>query len=622
MSENYDSKEDSLDKMSPLLDDNHEIKKPNAIDNDNENISDTSNSSNTQNDLKNQNNRFEFNEDIQDKIDDFEKKSNYVFIEKIKKSKDINLKKDSKNRSKSVKKEYHTQKAEKNKINKKAIKKEKKDVINKNIIKTKEEEFNYLSKDSSKEDNKVININSKINLNKEINKTKLLKNHDYDYDNKKNNKIEDKTKELSNNNYEITINNYITKGYFKKENVEYQKAIGFNNIGNTCYINSFLQILFHTPNFLKELIEINEEKNLNNNLINSLISLSEDPKNDEFIRNIKLLMGKSDNSFSEYCQNDSQEFGISLLVEIINIIKGNKSFSEENIIEYEITPDNQKDYTIKLFEEYKNKYFKDELLLENMFQIHETFIKIEFEKGIKKIKHIDFNNSFNIELSFPNNQRNKDFDLIELLESKYCYSTSNEKESSENIELEINMHENNSISYEESQLKEQNTKENNKRENKCCLFEICKNIFFSVINFFKNLICKNQKENNEEKKKIKQLKTKNYKYISKLASLPKILIISINRAIFKKELYNNLLKYEDILDVSKFIDKNIYNTNKSIEYKLYAINECSGNSVNSGHYYSYIKIKDKWYKFNDSSVNEQTPRFYSKNVVGLYYIKK
>lgn len=619
MKDNYDSKEDSLDKMSPLLDDNHKSEKLNVFVNDNENRFDTSNSSNTQNDLyiESQNNKLEFNEDIQDKINDFEKKSDYIFIEKIKKSKDIILiKKDFKNKSKSAKKDFHTKKeAKKKKINKETIKREQKD-LTKNISKSKEEEANSSSKESSSEPYNGLNNISKNNLNEERNKNELLKKEAKLYDNKKNNnKIKNEAKELHNNINRININNFYTKGYFKIEDFENQTTIGFNNIGNTCYMNSFLQILFHTPNFLKELNKINEEKNLNKNLINNLLSLSEDPKNNGFIRNIKFLMGKSDNSFSDFCQNDSQEFGVSLLDEIINSIKGNQSFSDENIIEYEITTENQKDYIIKLFEEYKKKYYKEEILLENIFQIHETFIKIEYEKGIKKIKHIDFNTSFDIELSFPNNQRNKDFDLIELLESKYCFPSSNKKSPSESIELEINLEKNNSISYDKSQLKEEDN------ENKVSFIGIC---ILSIINFFKKiccLFCINKKENEEGEKKVNQLKNKNYEYISKLASLPKILIISINRAIFKKGLYNNILKYEDILDVSKFVDKNIFNTNKSIEYKLYAINECSGYSVNSGHYYSYIKIKNKWYKFNDSLVTEWTPKFSSENVVGLYYIK-
>ena len=33
-------------------------------------------------------------------------------------------------------------------------------------------------------------------------------------------------------------------------NYEYNTTQGFDNIGNSCYMNSFLQILLHCPNFL------------------------------------------------------------------------------------------------------------------------------------------------------------------------------------------------------------------------------------------------------------------------------------------------------------------------------------------------------------------------------------
>lgn len=39
----------------------------------------------------------------------------------------------------------------------------------------------------------------------------------------------------------------------KNENDFEYKTVGFPNIGNSCYMNSFLQILLHCPNFLKEL---------------------------------------------------------------------------------------------------------------------------------------------------------------------------------------------------------------------------------------------------------------------------------------------------------------------------------------------------------------------------------
>ena len=55
------------------------------------------------------------------------------------------------------------------------------------------------------------------------------------------------------------------------------KFIGFNNLNNTCYLNSGLQILFHLKNFVNNLFNI---KDLNNKqLTNSLILLIDQIKN-------------------------------------------------------------------------------------------------------------------------------------------------------------------------------------------------------------------------------------------------------------------------------------------------------------------------------------------------------
>ena len=56
---------------------------------------------------------------------------------------------------------------------------------------------------------------------------------------------------IINSNYLKTpISNFNEK--FSKEDLECL-IFGFENIGHTCYINSFLQILFRTPTFLKKL---------------------------------------------------------------------------------------------------------------------------------------------------------------------------------------------------------------------------------------------------------------------------------------------------------------------------------------------------------------------------------
>lgn len=74
-------------------------------------------------------------------------------------------------------------------------------------------------------------------------------------------------KEKHNNELNIKQNNILhDKNFGKNINLkkikidfEFQTQYGFDNIGNTCYMNSFLQILFHTPNFLIELKKIKKK---------------------------------------------------------------------------------------------------------------------------------------------------------------------------------------------------------------------------------------------------------------------------------------------------------------------------------------------------------------------------
>jgi len=522
-------------------------------------------------------------------------------------------------------KNYLLNKKEEN--NKQGKKVQCKDNENNNIInKLKERKRNNSSKTNLHPFNKDLNLLKKdngLNKKKKFSLSKINKRKINDYYNKPLKIIKEQKSNIQiinkekNEQDEIkstieidSLNLKLNENICKKNN-KYADVFGFNNIGNTCYINSFMQILFHTPNFLKELKKVKNEKHQQNlNLIDDLIGLSEDPKNDKYIRNIKELMGNVEKSFGENCQNDSQEFGMGLLEQIIVLIKGKIYFIEDETREIEITPSNLKEISNELFKKYKDKYFNEEKLtfLEKMFQFHEsTVIKITEGNGHQKIKDIDFNSYLSVDLSFPENTQKSKINLINLIENKYLY-----------YPLEKDIESKNEIFYKNDNLDQsQNSEETtpNKRQNNQtddnCFFYCIKKIF----NFVKNTIKNFCHGNNNDYQNIKEL---SYTYETKFASLPEILILNINRAINGRPLYNNTLIIEDILDIGKFVNENIYN-NKSTKYKLYAINERSGITQEYGHYYSYAKINDKWYYFNDCCFKQKEPNYSSKEVVGLYY---
>ena len=405
------------------------------------------------------------------------------------------------------------------------------------------------------------------------------------------------------------------KSNYSKEPFESQK-IGFTNIGNTCYMNSFLQILLHTPGFLNELKKEGKNKS---ELIDNLISLSEDPYNTKYLKNIKQKMGEIKETYGRInYQSDSQEFGIDLINDIINSIKGELSFSDESDSEEEqITSKNIGSIKKSKFEKYINKYYNEnnEISLEKMFQFHMSKIEIGSKENneITKINRIKFETCINIDLDFL---KYKKADLMELLENKYkdyLYKTNND-----DIHLFIN--DKNKNLNEQNNLKKNLSKKNDNNKTtkqKTCLDSILDLLKFLFWGCYKAQTDEEEEEDNNNIEDNKE----DYINLIKLASLPKILIISINRAFLGKKFNDNIISYKEILDVNKFIDQDILKKERT-KYRLFAVNECCAHRKESGHYYSYIKINNKtWYKFNDNHVSEDEPNLSSEYVVGLYYIK-
>jgi len=98
------------------------------------------------------------------------------------------------------------------------------------------------------------------------------------------------------------------------------KEIGIKNLGNTCFINSCLQILIHCQLFIYKLIKnsklINEKTPITSNFLSICKMMMETEEQSIDISNFKNLLALNHKLFEGYLQNDSQEFCRILLEDI------------------------------------------------------------------------------------------------------------------------------------------------------------------------------------------------------------------------------------------------------------------------------------------------------------------
>ena len=117
-----------------------------------------------------------------------------------------------------------------------------------------------------------------------------------------------------------------------------------------------------------------------------------------------------------------------------------------------------------------------------------------------------------------------------------------------------------------------------------------------------------------QKPELKHLK------IIKFCILNEICIFSLQRFDPILSIKNNIrVSFDEIIDLKDYCDHDLYKDNT--KYRLCGTINHIGN-INYGHYYTYIRIGEIWYEFNDSIVHK-VPRmdYDSSSVCVLFYEK-
>lgn len=197
-----------------------------------------------------------------------------------------------------------------------------------------------------------------------------------------------------NNNFIINDNknksNNLRLNYYRNDT----DNIGLENLGNNCYLNSFIQILLHCPHFI-ETLKSDGGSQSRYSLTYFLIKLSETYYS-EYLEDIRKLMEEYYNKFKKNQQCDSQDFGIKLIDKIIVDIKG----VENSSVFSEVSKINNLDDIIQ-----------KEVSLEKLF------VLIKSNKYYHSNYKPGFDLNLDIHLTIPDNK--KYCKLEDLLEHKF-----------------------------------------------------------------------------------------------------------------------------------------------------------------------------------------------------------
>ena len=286
-------------------------------------------------------------------------------------------------------------------------------IINKESINEKKNEKNFI---------KDINIsNNNLNENAQDN-YKILEQNKENYSINLVPKEESKivTKYTNINECQISLIDHInTNDKFFVIN----SLIGLKNLGNTCYINSSLQILLHIPEFVELMLENNDYENNHIYYINQIINLyiNNYKKNFKSYVNPSLFVQyfkKNHPNFGGYTQKDSQMFLEELLWEInseLSILNKKRPLNEDFYL-----PEQKEYYNYLKKTEEDSNYIMNDLF----------YVCFIHEKKCSECNKVVFffDETPGLKLNFKKNMRNYNIDLKQLINDNF--ETSNDINSS------------------------------------------------------------------------------------------------------------------------------------------------------------------------------------------------
>lgn len=325
---------------------------------------------------------------------------------------------------------------------------------------------------------------------------------------------------------------------------EYNGLTGLANLGNTCFLNSCMQIFSHTPEINKFLDKDHGayKQNMSNRFNKKyahdcklLLEWDELRKlmwkenciisPGKFLKTVQhIAKNKDKDIFTGYAQNDLPEFLLFIMDSFHNALR------REVNMEISGDVDNKRDKLAYKCYEMMKKMYENEYseIVKLYYGIHVS--KIVDKKNNDKTLSIRPEPYFMLDLPIPNNKKNVSlYDCFD----EYC-------------KIEI-------LEKENAWLNEKT----NKKE------DVCKYITFW--------------------------------------NLPTILVIAIKRFDYRGKKIQSPVNLEiNNLDLCKYVEG--YNSD-SYKYKLYGVCNHSGGTL-GGHYTANILVKDKWFLFNDTNVSE------------------